>query len=231
MAHRVERAVVLDVDVVDALLLDKRRGGGRDELIVLGRQDGDCRARLDNGRPVVQPGNGRATRGEIRAGPAPERAQKLPHVVADAQLHGELVQPCEVCAMSGRGNGDDVVDDGGHVPELGRVQGLEGAFGVADEVDLGRARFGPDLSDKGGDLVRGFVDGLEAAHEGEPVVVAVGEGEGAEALGLEPEVEEVDVLVVGGPEAVQQHDGVTGGLAGKVIVRDGSRVLGGWEGG
>lgn len=220
MADGVEGAVVLDVDVVDASLVDERGGGRGDELVVLGGDDGDLVAGLGNGLAVVESVDGIATSREVDTGLAAKFLKDRVDERVQGQNVSQLAQVGKGGAVGGRRKGNHSLDNVGDALDFGRVDGLEGALGVADQINLGGARLALDVADKVGDLLRRLVDRLEAADKGKAGVVAVGQGEGAELVLLEKVLEEVDVFVVGGTEAVEEHDGVgmDGRLARVVIV-------------
>jgi len=133
--------------------------------------------------------------------------------------------------VSRRRDGDDRPDETGDaIDELGHIQGLESALGMADQSHfLARTGRAPrDLLNQGPDLGGGVRDGDKAADFGEVFIGTVGQRKGAEALSLQPALQFVEVFVVRSAEAMEEDDGVAatgtlGGLAGEVVarVRDG----------
>ena len=99
------------------------------------------------------------------------------------------------------------------IAELGCVEGLECAFGVAYEIDLAGVGFGVDVVDEGGDLGGGSGDGEEATDRGGGGFGAVGEGVDAVVVDDEVGGEGGEGGGVGG-HAVEEDDGVVGGGAG-----------------
>ena len=108
--------------------------------------------------------------------------------------------------MRGRGDGDDPADVCGHALGLGHVEGLEGAFGVADDVDGRCPSIGQYLVDEGSDLACGLGDRPDPADIGEAWIGAVGQGERAVALLRELALQDVEILVGVGAESVEDHD-------------------------
>ncbi|KAJ3482986.1 hypothetical protein NLG97_g7421 [Lecanicillium saksenae] len=96
------------------------------------------------------------------------------------------------------------------VLEGGRVEGQERAARVADDVDLGGARLGPDVSDEAGNLLGRVDDGAQAADEAKGVKGAVRRREDLVALALEELLERHQVAVAVGADAVEQQDRVLG---------------------
>lgn len=109
---------------------------------------------------------------------------------------------------------DDVFD----TTELCHVQSLEGTFRMADEIDLGSTSLLFDRFDKIGDFDSGLLDRFESSNEWKARVGTICQTEGAEALGLEVGLEDVDVLVVCCAETMEENDGVGVCLAATAVV-------------
>lgn len=106
-----------------------------------------------------------------------------------------------------------MLEDVGNVAKLGSVEGLECAFGVADEIDLAGVGFGVDFVDEGGDLGGGLGDREKTTDRRCGRFGAVGEGVDAVVAGGEEGREGGEGGGVGG-HAVEEDDGVVGRSAG-----------------
>lgn len=215
----VKRASILNPSVGDSILIDEGGLGGSDELIVLGGDDGDLVTGLRNRGAVIQTLDGSTIGTNVVTSRATDKVENLADSSARgvAEGVGKVIDVSEGSGVSGRSDGRDLVDQVGDALELGDVEGLEGTLRVADEVDLGLAGLLGDFLNVGSDLRGTLVDGLETTDEGEAIVGTVGLGVGAVALALQPVLHEVQVLIVGGAQTVQEDDWVGVALAREVV--------------
>lgn len=88
---------------------------------------------------------------------------------------------------------------------------------MSHKIYLGAARILSNILYEVCNFNGALVDGQKTADKREIGVCAVRSPVNAEALGLEPIAEIVDVFVVGCAEAVEGYDGVVRGGAGVVI--------------
>ena len=219
VADRVKRAGILNPDVGHAVLLDERCRGGSNQLIVFGCDDGNLVAGLHNGGSIIQALDSRSIGTNIIASRATESIENFADSLTRrvTEQVGEVIEAREGSGVGRRGDGSNLVDQMGDTLELWDVKRLEGAFGVADQIDLGFAGLLGDFLNIGSDFRGTLVDRFQATQEWETIVCAVGLGVCAVTFALQPVLHKVQVLIIGCTQAVEKDDRVGGALAGEIV--------------
>lgn len=219
MADGIQRAGILNPAIRHAFLVDERCRRGSNQLIILGRDDSDTVAGLCNRGTIIQALDGWAIGAEIIASRATEGIEHFTDGCARlvAKLVCEIVDTGECSGMGRRGDGCDLVDQVGDALELGHVERLESTLGVADEVDFALAGLFHDFFDVCCNLGSTLVDCFQAAKQWEAIVCTISPGICAEALGLQPVLHVVQVLIKSRTKTVQEDNGVVGALAGEIV--------------
>ena len=222
MADRVEGAEILYVEVSHARFIDEGYVSRRDQLIVLGRHDGDFVAFLNDG--AFRQSHDRISSGaeiitRITAHGIQNFADQLAReIAADVR---QVIEATKVRSICRRSDGDNRIDDACHAFELRHIQRLKCAFRVSHEVDPCGARFLVNFFDERGQLCSGLADRLQATDVWKRIVGAIRNGKRAEIVLLQICLQEVQVLIVRRAQAVEENHRVRvrGAAAAKIVVR------------
>lgn len=219
MSNRVVGTCVLDPGVRHTILVDESSLRGSHQLIVLRGDDSDLVAGLRNWGSVIQALDSCTIGTNVIASSAAKGMENLAdrRTRGIAKEVGKIIDVSKGSSVGRRRNGRNLVHQVGHTLELGDIEGLEGAFGVADQIDLGLAGLLGNLLDVGSDFGGTFVDGLQTTDEWESIVSTIRLRVCAVALGLEPGLHEVQVFIIGGTQSMKEDNGVGRTVAREII--------------